>query len=297
MDRQTWSDLPTFVAVARARSFTGAAAALGISPSAVSHAVRALEARLDTRLFNRTTRSVALTAAAERLLATLDPAIGRLDEALDDLEQQRDRPAGRVRITAHRTAARFTVLPRLRELAELYPDITLDLAVDDGIVDIVAAGFDAGIRRSAILAPDMVSARLDDGVDLAYVAAPAYLADAGPLAEPADLFEHQCINYRYPSSAQVHRWTFERGANAVVVDAPGTLTFNDVDLVLDAALAGYGVACVTLDQALPFLETGRLARVLTKWSPRLPPNHLYYSGRRHLPPPLRAVIELLRREA
>jgi DNA-binding transcriptional LysR family regulator len=294
MKREIWNDLTVLMAVAEARSFTRAAAALGLSPSAVSHAMRALEARLGVRLLNRTTRSVSPTAAGEQLLTTLRPTIANLDEVVAALKQQRDRPAGRIRLSAHRTAALHAVLPRLKPFSALYPDITVEVVVDDGLVDIVAAGFDAGIRRAEVLEPDMISVRLDEGVRLAYVAAPDYLAHAGPVLTPADLLQHRCINYRYASSTRIHRWSFERGGETIHVDAPGNLIFNDVDLLLEAALAGCGLACVTEDQAAAHLRAGSLRQVLADFTPRLPPNYLYYAGRRHVPAPLRALIEALR---
>lgn len=297
MQRETWNDLAVFVAVGDAGSFTRAAAALGVSPSAVSHAVRGLETRLGVRLLNRTTRSVAPTPAGEQLLVTLRPAMASLDETMGALEHQRDRPAGRVRISAHRTAVLYAIMPRLAGFAERYPDITLEIVVDDGLVDIVAGGFDAGIRRAEVLAPDMISVRLDDGVRLAYVAAPTYLAPAGTPCSPADLLQHRCINYRFASSGRIHRWAFERDGEEIFVDAPGTLVFNDTDMMLEAALAGYGVACVTNDQAATHIAAGRLVGVLAPWSPMLPANHLYYAGRRNVPAALRAFIDVVRGES
>jgi DNA-binding transcriptional LysR family regulator len=294
MKREIWNDLTVLMAVAEASSFTGAAVALGLSPSAVSHAMRSLEARLGLRLLNRTTRSVSPTAAGKQLLAALRPTIANLDEVVDALQQQRDRPAGRIRLSAHRTAALYAVLPRLKPFSMLYPDITIELVVDDGLVDIVAQGFDAGIRRAEVLEPDMISVRLDEGVRLAYVAAPDYLAHAGPVTTLADLMHHRCVNYRYASSTRIHRWSFETDGGTIQVDAPGNLVFNDVELLLEAALAGCGVACVTEDQAAAHLRSGNLSRVLAEFTPRLPPNYLYYAGRRHVPAPLRALIEALR---
>lgn len=294
MQRETWNDLAVFVAVRDGGSFTRAAAALGVSPSAVSHAVRGLETRLGVRLLNRTTRSVAPTPAGEQLLAVLRPAVASLEETVAALEHHRDRPAGRVRISAHRTAALYAIMPRLAGFAERYPDITLEIVADDGLVDIVAGRFDAGIRRGEVLAPDMISVRLDAGVRLAYVAAPAYLAQAGTPSVPADLLQHRCINYRFASSGQIHRWAFDRNGEELFVDAPGTLVLNDTDLLLEAALSGYGIACVTTDQAAAHMATGRLFGVLGAWSPTLPANHLYYPGRRNVPAALRAFIDSVR---
>lgn len=294
MQRETWNDLAVFVAVGDTGSFTRAAAALSVSPSAISHAVRGLEKRLGVRLLNRTTRSVAPTPAGEQLLATLRPAMTSLEETVASLEHQREQPAGRVRISAHRTAALYTILPRLTGFAELYPAIRVEIVVDDGLIDIVAGGFDAGIRRAEVLEPDMISVRLDDGVRLAYVAAPGYLAGAGVPSAPADLLQHRCINYRFASSGRIHRWAFARGGEELLVDAPGTLILNDTDMLLEAALAGYGVACVTGDQAAAHIAAGRLESLLADWTPMLPANHLYYPGRRNVPAALRTFIDTIR---
>lgn len=294
MRRETWNDLAVFVAVGDTGSFTRAAATLGVSPSAVSHAVRGLETRLGVRLLNRTTRSVAPTPAGEQLLATLRPAMASLEETLGALEHHRDRPAGLVRISAHRIAVLYAIMPRLAGFAERYPDITLEIVVDDGLVDIVAGRFDAGVRQAEVLAPDMISVRLDEGVRLVYVAAPSYLAGAGTPRLPADLLQHRCINYRFASSGRLHRWAFERDGQELFVDAPGTLVFNDTDMLLQAAIAGYGIACVTSEQAAAHIAAGRLAGVLGAWSPMLPANHLYYPGRRNVPAALRAFIDAVR---
>lgn len=294
MQRETWNDLAVFVAVGDAGSFTRAAAALGVSPSAISHAMRGLEARLGVRLLNRTTRSVAPTPAGEQLLATLRPAMASLDQTVGALEHQRDRPAGQVRISAHRTAVLYAIMPRLAGFGDRYPEITVEIVVDDGLVDIVAGRFDAGIRRAEVLAPDMISVRLDDGVRLACVATPLYLAQAGTPFFPADLLQHRCINYRFASSGRIHRWAFERDGEELFVDAPGNLVFNDTDMLLEAALAGYGITCVTSDQAASHVAAGRLVAVLGDWAPMLPANHLYYPGRSNVPAALRAFIDAVR---
>ena len=220
-----------------------------------------------------------------------------LEETVTASEHQRDQPAGRVRISAHRTAALYTILPRLTGFAQLYPAIKVEIVVDDGLVDIVAGGFDAGIRRAEVLEPDMISVRLDDGIRLAYVAAPAYLADTDTPSVPADLLQHRCINYRFASSGRIHRWAFEKDGEGLLVDAPGTLILNDTDMLLEAALAGYGVACVTSDQAAAHIRAGRLSSVLVDWAPMLPANHLYYPGHRNVPVALRTFIEAVRAPA
>ncbi len=294
MDRDTWSDLSVFAAIVEAGGFTRAASGLGVSASALSHRVKAMEARLGVRLLNRTTRSVAPTEAGERLLARLRPAMTEIDAAVSALETDRERPAGRVRVTAHRSAAFHLVMPRLPRLAEAYPDVTVELVVDDGLVDIVATGFDAGIRRLPSLEQDMVSVRLDDGVRLNMVATPDYLRRHGEPVLPQDLLAHRCLNYRYPSARSIHRWSFERDGQTVVLDVPGGFVTSDIDLLLTGALAGLGVACVIETQAAPHIASGALVGVLEDWRPHLPPNHLYYAGRRNIPPALRVFIDAMK---
>jgi DNA-binding transcriptional LysR family regulator len=250
MNRDTWSDLAVFAAIVEAGGFTRAAPALGVSASALSHRIKAMEERLGLRLLNRTTRSVAPTEAGERLLARLLPAMNDIDAAVGALETDRVRLAGRVRITAHRSAAFQLILPRMTWFAEDYPDITVELVIDDGLVDIVAAGFDAGVRRLPSLEQDMVSIRLDDGVRLNIVASPDYIRAFGRPATPRDLAAHRCLNYRYPSARSIHRWTFERAGETLSLDAPGVFVTNDIDMLLAGALEGLGMASA-LSRAKP----------------------------------------------
>jgi len=294
MDRDTWNDLAVFAAIVEAGSFTGAGVGLGVTASALSHRMRSMEARMGLRLLNRTTRSVAPTEAGERLLASLRPAIAEVDAALVALDTDRARPVGRVRVTAHRSAAFGLVLPRLGRFAEAWPEVTVELVVDDGLVDIVRAGFDAGIRRLPSLEQDMVSVRLDDGVQLTMVASPDYLAAAGTPMTPADLEGHRCLNYRLPTAGSLYRWTFERDGQTTTMDVPGGFVTNDIDMLCDGAVAGLGVACVIATQAAPFLASGALVSVLDDWRPRLPANYLYYAGRRNLPPALRVFIDAMK---
>jgi DNA-binding transcriptional LysR family regulator len=294
MRRETWNDLAVLAAVAEAGSFAGAGRALGVSPSAVSHALRGLEDRLGTRLLNRSTRSVAPTQAGERLLAALRPAVASVEEAVSTLEQRRGRPAGRIRVTAHRSAALFTVLPRLPAFTRAYPEVEVELWIEEGLVDIVAAGFDAGIRMANVLQPDMISVRIDDGVDDVYVASPAYPAEAGTPRVPLDLLEHRCINYRLASSRALVRWPFERAGEEVLVDVPGQLVFNDMEAGLRAALAGCRIAMTIKEQARPYLASGELVALLVDWTRAEKPNFLYYAGRRNVPPALRAFIDAMR---
>ena len=294
MDRETWSDLAIFAAIVEAGGFTAAGVRLGVTTSALSHRLRAMEARMGVRLLNRTTRSVAPTEAGERLLTSLRPAMAEVEAALVALDTDRARPAGRVRITAHRTAAFQLVLPRLPAFAESFPEITVELVVDDGLVDIVRAGFDAGIRRLPSLEQDMVSVRIDDGVGLTMAASPDYLAAMGRPETPDDLRRHRCLNYRFASAGSIYRWTFERDGQTTTMETPGGFITNDVDMLCEGALAGLGIACVVDTQVVPHLATGRLVSVLNDWRPRLPPNYLYYAGRRNPPPALRAFIDAMK---
>ena len=294
MDRDTWNDLAVFAAIVEANGFTRAAAALGVTASALSHRMRLMEARMGTRLLNRTTRSVAPTEAGERLLASLRPAMAEVDAALSALDIDRAKPAGRVRVTAHRSAAFGLVLPRLDRFTEAYPEVTVELVVDDGLVDIVKAGFDAGIRRLPSLEQDMVSVRLDDGVRLTIAASPDYLRKAGTPRTPQDLEAHCCLNYRLPTAGSLYRWTFERNGQTTTMDVSGRFVTNDIDMLCEGAVAGLGLACVIETQAAPYLASGSLVSVLEDWRPMLPPNYLYYAGRRNPPPALRVFIDAMK---
>lgn len=294
MDRDTWNDLAVFAAIVEAGGFTRAGVGLGVSASALSHRMRLMEARMGVRLLNRTTRSVAPTEAGERLLTSLRPAMAEVEGALTALDGDRARPAGRVRVTAHRSAAFGLVLPRLPLFADAYPEITVELVVDDGLADIVSAGFDAGIRRLPSLEQDMVSVRLDDGVRLTIAASPAYLETFGTPQAPADLQRHRCLNYRLPTAGSLYRWTFERDGQTTTMDVPGGFVTNDIDMLCEGAIAGLGIACVIETQAAPYLLSGALVSVLDDWRPTLPPNYLYYAGRRNLPPALRVFIDAMK---
>ena len=294
MDRDTWNDLAVFAAIVEAGGFTKAGAGLGVTASALSHRMRLMEARMGTRLLNRTTRSVAPTEAGERLLASLRPAIAEVDAALSALDTDRAKPAGRVRVSAHRSAAFDLVLPRLKSFSDAYPEVTVELVVDDGLIDIVRAGFDAGIRRLPSLEQDMVSVRLDEGVRLFIVAAPDYLRRVGPPETPQDLHTHCCLNYRLPTAGSLYRWTFERDGQTMTMDVTGAFVTNDIDMLCEGALAGLGLACVLETQAAPYLAAGSLVSVLDDWRPRLPPNYLYYAGRRNPPPALRVFIDAMK---
>lgn len=294
MKRDALADLPAFAAVAEAASFSRAAARLGVSRSAVSHTLRALETRLGVRLLNRTTRSVRPTPAGARLLTRLGPVFSEVEAALEELDAGRDEPAGRVRISAHRTAAFHAVLPRLAVFADAWPKVQVELAVDDGLVDIVAQGFDAGVRPGPMLAQDMISVRIGSEQPTVVVAAPGYLARFGRPQTPADLSAHRCLNYRYTSSGAIHRWPLARGEARVEIAPPGPFVTNDVNALIDAAVSGLGVALLTHAHVAPHLASGALETMMDDWTVPVPANHIYYPSRRQNAPALRVLVAALR---
>ncbi|SFO34095.1 LysR family transcriptional regulator [Sphingomonas sp. OK281] len=294
MDRDLWSGLAVFETIVEAGSFARAATRLGVSASALSHAMRSLETKLGVRLLDRTTRSLAPTPAGEELLARLRPAIASVTSALEGLDRARDRPAGRIRVSAHRVAAVYAILPRLADFARAFPDVAVELVVDDGFVDIVADRFDCGVRHAQTLQADMISVRISAAVPLVFVAAPAYLAERAAPVDPDDLAHHRCLCYRYTSSGVVHRWTFERDGRTLERSVRGDFITNDIDVMRDAALAGLGVTCLPLPHAALQLEDGTLVEVLAGWAPTLAPNHLYYPNKRQPTAAFRAFVAAMR---
>lgn len=294
MDRDLWSGLATFAEIVEAGSFARAATRMGRSPSALSHAMRALEARVGIRLLDRTTRSLAPTEAGETLLRQLRPAMAAVEGALGTLDAGRARPAGRIRINAHRLAAVHVVLPRLTAFAERCPDVAVELVVNDGLVDIVAERFDCGIRHEGQLQRDMISVRISPPVPLVFVAAPAYLAAHGAPATPDELPRHRCICYRYTSAGTMHVW--EVVSEGRISEQPVAASFatNDIDVMRDAAVCGVGVTCLPLPHAAPYLASGALVEVLGGRAPVLPPNHLYYPNRRQPSAAFQAFLEAMR---
>jgi DNA-binding transcriptional LysR family regulator len=293
MRREDWPDLAAFAAIAEERSFTRAAARLGVSTSALSHALRALEDRLGVRLLSRTTRSVAPTAAGERLLATLKPAMDDVASALDSLGTLRDRPAGPVRLTVHSLAMR-SITPRLPAFARAFPDVILDITVDNELTDIVASRFDAGVRYGERVDKDMISVRISADERGAVVASPAYFEQFPPPRRPQDIAAHRCLCARVVPSGPLYRWELEKRGRPVRVVAPPVFITNDGDTLLAAALAGMGLAYTMESDALPHLRSGALVRALEDWCPPFPGSFLYYPSRRQLTPALRALIEALR---
>ena len=294
MKRQTWHDLSTFAAIADAGSFTAAAGILGVTRSSLSHAMSAMEERLGVRLLNRSTRSVAPTEAGERLLAKLHPAMSDLDDAIRRLEEDKERPAGRIRISAHRTAALLAIAPRLPGFARSYPDVQVELAVEDGLVDIVSKGFDAGVRHEQVLDLDMISVRISEPMRIGYVASADYWDRYGRPEVPHDLLVMRCLAYRLTSSGGLFRWPFAKASKSAVLDPPAVLISNDIDIVKQAAIEGMGVACLLVEQVKDELVKGSLVAVLQDWSPTIPPNYLYYPSRRQMSAAMRAFIDTVR---
>jgi DNA-binding transcriptional LysR family regulator len=290
-----YAELRAFAAVAEAASFSRAAGPLGLSPSALSQTLRALEARLGVRLLNRTTRSVTPTEAGETLLQRIRPLLAEFDLAVEEVNRFRDTPAGRLRINVPRVAATQFIAPALGVFHRSHPGIDLEVVVDDTITDIVAGRFDAGIRLGESLERDMVAVPLTGALELMAVATPAYLAEHGVPETPADLHRHRCIRFRWPGGGDIYRWEFEGGGQDFDVAVDGPLTVNDTDLMLQAALDGVGIAYLLDRQVGPCVADGRLRRVLQDWSPRFPGFYLYHSSRRQVPPALRAFIDVLRR--
>jgi DNA-binding transcriptional LysR family regulator len=294
MPRQSFNDLLAFRAVARERSFTRAAALSGVSPSALSHTIRALEERLGVRLLTRTTRSVAPTEAGERLLATIGPHFDAIETDLAALTELRDRPAGTIRITAGEHAAETILWPAVARLLPDYPDIHVEVSVDAGLTDIVAGRFDAGIRLGEQVAKDMIAMPVGPELRMACVGAPVYFARADRPDTPQDLAGHSCINLRFATSGGVYAWEFEKNGRALNVRVEGQLVFNNARLIRRAALAGFGLAFLPEDQVIGDVAAGRLVRVLEDWTPPFPCYHLYYPSRRQHSPAFALLLEALR---
>lgn len=289
------ADLSIFLCVASHLNFSRAAVELGVTPSALSHSVRTLENRLGVRLFNRTTRSVGLTEAGDRLHARLKPAFRDIDDALEDLNNYRDKPSGSLRITAGRQAAELVLLPLASRFLAAYPDVTLEIVADDGLVDVVAGGFDAGVRFGARLEADMVSLPIGSYLRSVVVGSPAFFSRHAIPQKPEDLHGLPCIRHRFPSGA-LYRWEFERGGIAEEIEVDGPLTLGDVSLMVGPALQGVGIAYLFEDMVKAQVADGSLIQVLGDWCPYYPGLHLYYPSRRHVPATLKAFIEFVRAE-
>ena len=295
MQRAAVSDLSAFVAVATHRSFSRAAAELGLSPSALSHTVRSLEERLDLRLLNRTTRSVAPTEAGERLLERLRPALRDIDDALEDANAFRAKPAGRLRLNVPRSAALLLLAPVMTRFIKAYPQMRLEITTEDRLVDIVASGYDAGVRFGESVERDMVAVRIGPDLRMAVVGSPAYFRRHPKPVKPRDLRGHACIRFRLPSGT-IYRWEFEKKGEVLEVEVDGPLTLGDQQVMLQAALDGAGLAIVLEPYARAHLKARQLVRVLADWCPPFPGYFLYYPSRRQVPAGLRAFIDMMRQE-
>ena len=294
MARENVNDLLAFLAVARERSFTRAAAKLGVSQSALSHTIRGLETRLGLRLLTRTTRSVAPTEAGERLLQNVGPHFEEIEGELEALSELRDKPAGTIRITTGEHATETILWPKLAKLLAKYPDIKVEITIDYGLTDIVTERYDAGVRFGEQVAKDMIAVRIAPDMRMAAVAAPSYFAKRAPPRKPQDLVGHSCINIRLPTRGGLYAWEFERGDRELKVRVDGQLVFNTLAPILAAALGGFGIAFVPEDLVQPHIDKGRLSRVLEDWCAPFPGYHLYYPSRRQSSPAFALLVDALR---
>ena len=297
MRRGILDDLLAFLAVGRERSFTKAAAKLGVSQSALSHTIRELEARLGVRLLTRTTRSVSPTEAGERLLLTLGPRFEEIDAEIEALSELREKPAGTIRITAAEYAVETILWPKLVKFLRHYPDIKIELIVDNGLTDIVAQRYDAGVRAGEQVAKDMIAVRIGPDMRMAVVGAPSYFRKRSEPKKPQDLIGHNCINLRLSTHGGLYAWEFEKGNRELKVRVEGQLIFNGTFQMLTAALSGFGLAYVPEDLAQPHLAKGRLKRVLEDWCPPYSGYHLYYPSGRQSSAAFALLVDALRHRA
>ncbi|MCG6932347.1 MAG: LysR family transcriptional regulator [Gallionella sp.] len=297
MASENLNDLLAFITVAREGSFTRAAAQLGVSQSALSHTMRGLEARVGLRLLNRSTRSVSPTQAGERLLRTIGPRLDEIGFELAALSELRDKPAGIVRITATEHSANTVLWPKLSKELLAYPDIRVEITTDSRYIDIVAERYDAGVRLGGEeVAKDMVAVRIAPDMRVAVVGSPGYFEKRPPPKTPHDLAEHNCINLRSLTSGGLYAWEFEKNGNELNVHVEGQWIFSSTAPMLEAALAGYGLAYIPEDVVAPYIAGKRLQRVLKDWSPIFPGYHLYYPAR-HPSPALDLVVKILRHKS
>ncbi|HHD7462680.1 TPA: LysR family transcriptional regulator [Klebsiella oxytoca] len=294
MKRDEIADLMAFVAVAEERSFTRAAARLGMAQSALSQIVRRTEERLGLRLLTRTTRSVVPTEAGEQLLSVLGPMLHDIDSTLASLGDLRDRPSGTIRITTVEHAAKTILLPAMRTLLKSQPDINVQLLIDYGLTDVVSERFDAGVRLGGEMDKDMIAVRIGPDIPMAIVGAPDYLSRHGVPTSVAHLVDHKAINLYLPSSGSANRWRLMRGGREVRVRMEGQLLLNTIDLILDAAIEGHGLAYLPYDQVQQAIQEKKLTRVLEKFTPDLPGYHLYYPHRRHAGSAFSLFIDVLK---
>ena len=297
MQRGSLDQLVAFIAVARARSFTAAAATLNVSQSALSHTIRELEERLGVRLLTRTTRSVSPTEAGERLLRNIGPRLDEIESEVRALRELRDKPAGTIRITATEFAIDALLLPKLAPLLKNHPDIKVEMIVDYGLTDIVTQQYDAGVRSGEQVAKDMIAVRIGPDMRMAVVGAPSYFKTRCEPKTPRELVAHNCINLRLPTHGNDYAWEFEKGSRELRVRVEGQLTFNGTAQLLNGALAGCGLAYVPEDLVTQHIEKGRLERVLADWCPAYSGYHLFYPSRRQSSAAFALVVEALRYRA
>ncbi len=294
MKRDELGDLMAFLAVAEERSFTRAAARLGTSQSSLSHTVRRLEERLDVRLLTRTTRSVSTTEAGEQLARTLRPAFDEIDTRLESLSELREKPAGTIRLTSSKNAAQQILMPAVRALLMEYPDLNIEISIEQRLVDIVDERFDAGVRLGEQVEKDMIAVRIGPDVSMAVVGSPDYFERHPVPKTPHDLTDHTCINLRLATYGGLYAWEFEKGGRPVNVRVEGQFACNDTDMVVDAAVAGLGLASLPEHVLAEHIESGKLVRVLERWCPPFPGFHLYYPSRRQSSPAFKLLVEALR---
>lgn len=297
MRRAEFAELQAFAAVAQDRSFRKAAFRLGVTPSALSHVVRALEERLGAKLLHRTTRSVAPTEAGLVLLGRLVPAMEEIAHAVSEVSVFSNHPRGKLRLNLPRLAAEVVLLPKLAQFTQLYPDIVLDLVIEDRMTDIIAKGFEAGIRPGVLVQGDMIAVRLTPDVRMAVVASPAYLATRDRPVTPHDLQAHRCINYRWGHDGASYRWSFQNGDEELEVRLDAAIMVNDTNLITEFALAGQGFAYILENAVATYVATGQLVRVLDDWCQPISGFYLYYSGHRHMSATLQAMIDFFRCKA
>ncbi|WP_413736365.1 LysR family transcriptional regulator [Sodalis sp. RH21] len=295
MNQIGYHELGVFLTIARHKSFRRAADELGCTPSALSHALRAIEERLDLRLFNRTTRSVALTEAGEKLFSRVTPAFRDIDDALEDLDTFRDTPTGLLRINASHAATRMALMPMVTRFLAAYPGVNVEIVIANGLVDMVSEGFDAGVRLGESLAQDMIAVRLGPAVRSAYVASPAFFRRYPVPTEPEHLRDLPCIRLRFETGRYYH-WEFERNGIKKTVEVAGRLIVSEQELAIQAALAGTGIAFTFESQVRQLVKQGQLVRILEDWCPEYPGQFLYYPSRRQLPATLRAFVDFIKSE-
>ncbi|AIM01230.1 DNA-binding transcriptional LysR family regulator [Sinorhizobium meliloti] len=294
--RASLSELEAVAAVARHGGFLSAARQLGMSSSALSHAIAALEERLAVRLFNRTTRSVVLSAAGEQFLSEIAPALQTIDNAMEHIGEHSSRPSGRLRLNMAPGAARMLLEPLLLEYGRRYPEVELEVVTENALVDVIGKGFDAGVRLAETISPDMVAIPITPTLRSLVVGSPEYFKGRSKPIVPLDLVQHRCIQMRM-ANGRLYRWEFERRGEAHVIDVPGNLTLDATDLILAAALSGAGLAYIGEYSLAAHMAAGHLIPVLEEWCPAYPGLSLYFSQRRHMPAKLRAFIDLIREQA